>query len=218
MDGLWRMTYISDEEMIMLPFGGVSCMEVSGLKRNNEFYYGTHPWNDLLEIDFEDMPHTVKQAVARMDQTAYALVHNPDPADRLHLRVKPDKGAASLGKFYNRTPVYVLEHGKTWTKVRIGSETDGLEGYMMTKYLAFDEAEKAALKCAFPQKHLKEKYLETDVKMYSEPNGNGRTDSIFENTMGDFIIGVAGDEWFVVMRADGAVGYVLQEYFWDGNG
>lgn len=218
MDGRWRMTYISDEEMIMLPFGGVSCMEVSGLKRNNEFYYGTHPWNDLLEIDFEDMPHTVKQVVERMDQTAYALVNNPNPADRLHLRVKPDRGAASLGKFYNRTPVYILEHGKTWTKVRIGSELGGLTGYMMTQYLAFDEGEKAALKCAFPQKHLKEQYVETSVRLYSEPNENDRSDEVFENDMGDFIIGVVGDEWYVVMRADGAVGYVPQAYFWDGNG
>ena len=38
----------------------------------------------------------------------YAVVNNPDPADMLNLRVKPDTGAISLGKFYNGTPVTIL--------------------------------------------------------------------------------------------------------------
>ena len=38
---------------------------------------------------------------------------------------------------------------------------NNLTGYMMTKYLAFDEAEKAQLACAFPQQTLLE----------SHPNG-----------------------------------------------
>lgn len=217
-DGLWRMTYMDAEERIILPFGGVCPLEASALKRNNGVYYGTHPWNDLMEIDFEALPHTVNQAVEMMDQSAYALVHNPDPNDRLHLRAAPDKNAASLGKFYNRTPVYILERGKTWTKVRVGSEEQGLTGYMMTKFLAFDEAEKEKLVCAFPQKHLIDAHAENGLSMYRETNANGRTDEIFENNYGDFIIGVAGDAWFVVLRTDGAVGYVPQDYFWDGNG
>lgn len=217
-DGRWRMTYMDAQERIMLPFGGVCCMEASGLKRNNDVYYGTHPWSNLMEIDFEALPCTVKEAVAMMDQSAYALVHNPNPEDRLHLREQPDKHSASLGKFYNRTPVFILERGKTWTKVRIGSEEQGFTGYMMTKFLAFDEREKAALACAFPQKHLLEHYHETGISMYSETSINGKTQQVFENNDGDFIIGVYGDEWFVVMREDGAVGYVPQEIFWDGNG
>ena len=54
--------------------------------------------------------------------------------------------------------------------------------------------------------------------MHSEINMNGRTQQIFENNYGDFIIGVSGDEWYIVLREDGAVGYVPQEIFWDGNG
>ena len=61
-------------------------------------------------------------------------------------------------------------------------------------------------------------YADNSVAMYRQTNANGRTDEIFENNYGDFIIGVVGDEWFVVLRADGAVGYVSQDYFWDGNG
>ena len=93
-----------------------------------------------------------------------------------------------------------------------------MTGYMMTKFLAFEEDEKENLACAFPQKHFLDSYADNSVAMYRQTNANGRTDEIFENNYGDFIIGVVGDEWFVVMRADGAVGYVPQDYFWDGNG
>jgi len=217
-DGYWQIDYIQSDEGMTILHGGVRSMEIMGMQRNDEVVYGEHPWNDLLNIDFDALPRTFAQAIDMIDQSAYALVYNPNPADRLHLRVSPDKSTASLGKFYNRTPVYILERGKTWTKVRIGSEERGLTGYMMTKFLAFDEREKAEIECAFPQKLLKEQYAENKVRMYSEPNGNGRTDEVFESRMGDFIIGVVDDTWYVVMRADGAVGYVLQEYFWDGNG
>ena len=36
-------------------------------------------------------------------------VANPDPADRLNLRAAPRPDAVSLGKYYNGTPVYLLE-------------------------------------------------------------------------------------------------------------
>ena len=114
--------------------------------------------------------------------------------------------------------MYILERGKTWTKVRIGSEEQGLTGYMMTKYLVFDETEKAELACAFPQKDLIEGYADIGVTMYQQPRKDAMVNHLFEYQYGDFIIGVAGDDWFVVMCADGAVGYVPKEMFWDGNG
>lgn len=217
-DGYWRLDYIQGEDGMTVLQNGVRSMEVMGAKRNDEVIYGEHPWNDLFNIDFDALPRTFAQAAEMIDQSAYALVHNPNPADRLHLRVSPDKGAASLGKFYNRTPVYILERGKTWTKVRIGSEERGLVGYMMTKFLVFDQREKAKIECAFPQKHLIERYHETGVSMYDETIINGRTHAMFKYEYGDFIIGVAGDDWYVVLCEDGRVGYVPQDLFWDGNG
>ena len=193
-------------------------MEADGAARNDGVVYGEHPWQELFGIDFDALPETFAQAVAMIDQSVYALVHNPNPADRLHLRVKPDKSAASLGKFYNRTPVYIIERGKTWTKVRIGNAEDGLTGYMMTKYLVFDEKKKEGIACAFPQKDLIEGYADIGVTMYQQPRKDAMANNLFEYHYGDFIIGVAGDDWFVVMRADGAVGYVPQAMFWDGNG
>ena len=217
-DGCWRLDYIQSDEGMTILQGGVRSMEVAGAKRNDEVVYGEHPWNDLFNVDFDALPRTFAQAAGMIDQSVYALVSNPNPADRLHLRVSPDKGAASLGKFYNRTPVYILERGKTWTKVRIGSEERGLVGYMMTQFLVFGEREKAELACAFPQKHLMEYHQEIGVPMYDETNINGRMPDMFQYEYGDFIIGVAGDEWYVVLCEDGTVGYVPQDLFWDGNG
>ena len=67
------------------------------------------------------------------------MVNNPNPADRLHLRVSPERGATSLGKFYNGTPVRVLEERGDWVQVEIGLDGN-LTGWMMKKYLAFGEA------------------------------------------------------------------------------
>jgi len=217
-DGAWQLDYIQSDEGLTILHDGVRSMEVMGAQRNDEVVYGVHPWKDLFNIDFDALPYTFDQAIKMIDQSAYALVSNPNPEDRLHLRTKPDKGAASLGKFYNRTPVYILEHGETWTKVRIGSGEQGLAGYMMTKFLVFEEDEKAVLACAFPQKHFREELKERRTPLLLRADSSSEENGWFTHDYGDFIIGVVGDEWYVVMRADGAVGYVPQDLFWDGNG
>ena len=63
-------------------------------------------------------------------------VRNPDPADRLHLRIRPNKEALSLGKYYSGTQVTCLfeeAHTPGWRAVRVGDRC----GYMMEEYLAF---------------------------------------------------------------------------------
>ena len=188
--------------------------------RNDGYIYGQSPWGCLSSMEAVEVTlgASYEQMTAQLDQSAYALVNNPDPADRLHLRTKADKGAKSLGKFYNRTPVIVLERGDTWSHVQIGRGSGCMTGYMMTKYLAFDETEKANLACAFPQKHLLEEHREHGIYMHSGPEQSRTTESVFAQHSDDFIIGVYGDEWYVVLRADGAIGYVPQHAFWDGNG
>lgn len=71
----------------------------------------------------------------------YAVVKNPNDADRLNLREKPSTASESLGKYYNGTFVRVLATPKDgWAHVVIGTETGSMEGYMMTKYLNRDPA------------------------------------------------------------------------------
>ena len=135
---------------------------------------GSHPWHDLFSIDFYSLPQSKEELTASLNRDGWAVVNNPDPADRLHLRAAPDTGAESLGKFYNRTPVQVLERRDGWSHVRIG--LDGrLEGWMMTRFLAFGN-DMDAVDSASPDLTLrdgKENHL-----LYSAPRpaGNdGRT-------------------------------------------
>lgn len=192
--------------------------------RNDGYIYGASPWDRLPR---EGTPVTPDSApvlagsyegmTAQMDESAYALVNNPNPEDRLHLRTGPEKGARSFGKFYNRTPVLVLERGETWTRVQIGRGGAAMTGYMMTKYLAFDAQEKAQVVCAFPQQELTQEN-ESGVYIHAEPKDTAVTVRVFRQESNDFIIGVSGDEWYIVLRADGAAGYVPQSAFWAGNG
>lgn len=191
--------------------------DIANIGRNDGYVYGDTWWDDFAPGHI-DLPVSYEEALARMNTGVYALVHNPDPEDRLHLREKADKGARSLGKFYNRTPVRVLERGDTWTKVRVGISDGGITGYMMTQYLAFDDAEKEELACAFPQLHLQEAYWDTGLILRAQPDPASESRGRYFHGSGDMIIGVYGDEWYIVMRADGAVGYVLQSAFWAGNG
>mgnify|MGYP000041902695 CR=1 FL=1 len=69
---------------------------------------------------------------------AYAVVHNPDAADRLNLRAAPNKEAESLGKYYNGVGVQILEElNNGWVRVRIGNRGVA-EGDMMKAYLQYD--------------------------------------------------------------------------------
>lgn len=213
----WYLTAVEPETQRTVGPDWVCENDVTQIGRNDGYVYGDTWWDDFLPGHI-DLPSSYEEVHERMDTSAYALVKNPNPEDRLHLRAEADKGAQSLGKFYNRTPVRVLKRGDTWTKVRVGIGDSGLTGYMMTKYLAFSDAEKAEIACAFPQLQLAEGYFERGALMLAEPSRNAEGRGMFKNGHGDMIIGVCGDEWFIIMREDGTVGYVLQSAFWAGNG
>ena len=211
----WSLSWVFAQEDFYLGIDWISDV-VHGFSGNAGEIFGEHPWGDIFTLDFSKMPQTFEEVLERTDTSGYALVNNPNPEDRLHLRVKPDRNAASLGKFYNRTPVQVLAQEGEWTHVRIGHGKASLEGYMMTQYLAFG-GDAQGIESRFPVKDL---LAQDGVPMLSAPRDDAPVfaDGLYTNWYGDYIIGVVGDEWYVVMRWDGSVGYVRQACFWDGNG
>ena len=44
--------------------------------------YGEHPWDDITEIDWTNLPQNLTEASSQMDASSYAMVVNPNPADR----------------------------------------------------------------------------------------------------------------------------------------
>ncbi len=187
----------------------IACTEdMTQPMRNDGVHYGEHPWQMIESIDFTAIPVQKEALLSTVDQSSFAVVNNPNPEDRLHLRELPRKDARSLGKFYNRTPVRVYAIKGEWATVGVGS----LTGYMMTKYLAFGE-EMADVKCAFPQLFIKEEVDSLPLQPWKE----GRTAGHIDHETEFYIVGVE-EERYVILTADGRVGYVKQSDFYPGNG
>ena len=186
---------------------------------NDGYVYGNHPYYDVTDLPFTEFPTTYEEAVQHLDRTNWAVVNNPNPTDRLHLRTEPDRKSVSLGKFYNRTPVYVDEIRDEWAHVTIGRD---LSGWMMTKYLAFG-ADMDKVECAFPQLSLIEKYQENvadelayDYYVFDAPNMSA-TKTLWNWGEECYLIGVI-DDFYMIMDTDENVRYIPQDWLWAGNG
>ena len=182
--------------------------------------YGDHPWDDITEIDWDALPRSLDEAAARMDSSRFAVVTNPDPKDRLHLRERSDKGSLSRGKYYSGTPVLNLNdtESKAWNQVMVGLITDGgQQGWMMKKFLTYGRAGDALWLDTRPMPNLSS--TSEALKVYKEPQLGPYTLhwSAFGYTMK--VIGIIGDEWYHVwFPATGEYGFVLQSDLWEGNG
>lgn len=174
--------------------------------------YGSHPWNDIAQADWDSLPLNLAEAAQRVDGGGYAMVLNPNPADRLNLREQPDKGSSSLVKYYTGTPVQILSEEGDWAQVRIGPAT---KGWMMKRYLIWErpgEALRLDLS-ALPQLYAAGEML----RVYAEPQ-NGEyswhtTSSLMK------IIGAVGEAWYHVWFPEtGEYGFVRQSDLTSGNG
>ena len=183
---------------------------------NDIRYVGDHPWSSL-NTDWTAIPTSLEEALEQLDPSRWAVVNNPNPADRLHLREKADRDSRSLGKYYNGTPVEVLEKGKTWTRVRI----QGINGWMMTQYLAFGK-DGWEVKVAFPQMSFVMEATSFPVWKEEGFHAGKRSktgDWIVYPDESLTIIGILGEEWYHVWFPDLDTGGMMrQSDFWPGNG
>lgn len=215
-DGNWSLGWVmssgdSGSETISMIYCGVITGDYMNAIEN--ISVGSHSWRDLFTADLTQLPTNAKDAAAGLDRNGWAVVCNPDSTERLHLRLDPDRSSASLGKFYNCTPVQVLEQKGDWSRVRIG--LDGhLEGWMMTRYLAFDSAMDDVVTAAPNNKTVREEYA--DRPMFASASMK-ETASVLMGTY-YWIIGVVEDELYILLDADGNTGYLPQSWFWEGNG
>ena len=175
--------------------------------------YGTLRADDLFEADFLTYPKTLDGIKKSVDTSGWAVVNNPNPADRLNLRTKAAASADSYGKFYNGTPVRVLDTRGDWCQVLIGE--DGLTGWMMKKYLAFaDQA--SVVEPAFPWRMVKEGYEDQDIPGWAERTK--KTPMTMQSWEDWVIAGIADDLYILLDRTDGNLMYAPMDYFWEGNG
>ena len=176
-----------------------------------DIWVGSHPWSNIQNMDWSAVPVTLEDADKHLDAANWAVVSNPNPADRLHLREKPDKGSASLGKYYNGTPVRVWEIRGDWAQVEIGNHW----GWMMKQYLTLG-ADGQALYCdtrAMPKLQMRGEAL----KLFVEPDGTMYETKNAVSLMK--VIGVIGSDWYHVwFPLTGEYAFVRQSDLWEGNG
>ena len=167
-------------------FFGPRCVQSDG--NYQLLYFGSHPWSDITKIDWTTLPKTMEEAKDCINGRGYAMVKNPDPADRLHLRTEPTKSAASLGKYYTGTPVKVIRVQGDWVQV----DVFGRQGWMMKKYLDFSEPYTIDL-TIFPGYDGVEWKKDPDV--YQKPDENAGTIKA-PNWMNTYVIGILEDGWY----------------------
>ena len=177
-----------------------------------EHCFGDHPWSDITVIDWNSLPQSLEEALSRLDSSDWAVVNNPNPSDRLHLRSKADRSAKSLGKYYNGTPVRILEETKEWVRVDIF----GVQGWMMKEYLAFG-SKGHAVEAVFPSRVALE--TSTHHYLYETPETSRTVPGFQPEYHGLVVLAIVGDEWYHVWFPNANLtGYVLQSEWWEGNG
>lgn len=209
-NGQWRLSWLTcygENEDLNCSFGLNTCT----LMDTDTMKVGTLPFDPFAD-ELTALPSTLEELNARLDRTDLAVVCNPDPNDRLHLRTKPSREANSLGKFWNGTPVRVLGERDGWCQVEIG--TDGrLTGWMLKKYLVTGAKMDQVTPC-FSQQTLRDDKAETETPIYTDLSLKERycTHSDWE------LMGVVNDRLYVVVTDEGETGYAPMEWFFDGNG
>lgn len=209
-NGQWRLSWLTcygESEDLNCSFGLNTCT----LMDTDTLRIGVLPF-DLFADDLTTLPCTSEELTAQLDRTGLAVVCNPDPNDRLHLRTKPSREADSLGKFWNGTPVRVLGERDGWCQVEIG--TDGrLTGWMLKKYLVTGEKMDQVTPC-FSQQILREDEAETKTPIYTDLT---LTEQYCTHSSWH-LMGVVNDWLYVVVTDEGETGYAPMEWFFDGNG
>lgn len=209
-NGQWRLSWLTcygESEDLNCSFGLNTCT----LMDTDTMKVGTLPFDPFAD-ELTALPSTLEELNARLDRTDLAVVCNPDPNDRLHLRTKPSREADSLGKFWNGTPVQVLGERDGWCQVEIG--TDGrLTGWMLKKYLVTGLKMDQVTPC-FSQQILREDEAETKTPIYTDLT---LTEQYCTHSSWH-LMGVADDRLYVVVTDEGETGYAPMEWFFDGNG
>ena len=175
---------------------------------------GTSAFLDLF--DPFQFPPDFALAAAALDINGYALVSNPDPSDRLHLRAAPDIKSVSKGKYYNGTPVYITQDLGNWVKVVLAND----DGYMMKQYLTFG-ADMMAVQTAFPQMIIRDSLAGKDIPVYMRPDSQSGTAGILTDCGAGraeiTILGAIGTDWYHVICGNGLIGYLPVSDFSPGS-
>lgn len=222
--GRWGVYYVNSYDF----FVGPDWVGMYGAETDAQFF-GTHAWGDITAIDWSTFPpeeyrgkETKEEKSSRIsayvDRTHWATpAHNNPEAATVLLREAGNE-ASVLGRFYDGTPLFVLERGEEWTKVKIGhGEGIGImTGWMRTEDLAFGDG---TLHIDRTKTRISsEKVLIHPVVPYIGSRAGQMTEKEFS---GCLVIGeVETDQNYAVVYhlSDGDVGLIPVTSLGNGNG
>lgn len=143
----------------------------------------------------------------------HAVVNNPDPADRLHLRDKPATDASSYGRYYNGTQVTILGVVANFSYVLVEGDN---RGYMLTKYLKEGQpATQPQSTSGTPDAFLGYAVVsnaKVEEKLHLRANAKSGATSLgqYENGTTVAVVQASGD-WYLVNTWD-QTGYMHKDY------
>lgn len=204
-DGTWGVTLLYPEGDAPMIFMGQNWISTDSVRTSALF--GDHAWSDITVIDWNTLPVNADEAVP-FSAGDWALVHNPDPADRLNLRTEPNTSCRTLGKYYNGTPVKLLT-GRSNGFVQV--DILGVTGWMMEDFISYETSTQV-----IPMVGLQLFGKEDVISVYEKADAA----SPFVQMNCDFvIIGVVGSNWYHVWYPTlNFGGYVQADALWEGNG
>lgn len=134
-----------------------------------------------------------------------AIVNNPVPSDRLHLRSAPDSSSVSLGKYYNGVRVVINgDCSGEWTSVCIGNT---LHGYMKTEYLMINGTN---VESAMPIMYVDNPSPSQKLNLREKQSISSKSLGLYPNGTKVVLMGFCG-EWAHVI-VDGQFGFMQSKY------
>lgn len=165
---------------------------------------------DLRTISLDRIPLTPADGAQMVDTKNLAMVSNPNPQDRLHLRAEPSKDSDSKGAYYNGCPVTVLSYANAeWAKVAIL----GVEGYMMRQFLALSGQYGEVKPVLTTRTH----HQDGDLPLYQSPDSQSPVVTTIQPSTDVYQWGITEDGWSHVLYKN-VGGYIQSECLTEGNG
>lgn len=140
--------------------------------------------------------------VTQTDNLRSALIANPNPSDRLHLRATPSKNGESLGKYYNGLEVEFLfgsENESAWRYVTI----EGVVGYVNSGYLNY--ASDARMTHLVPLATVQG--TNGGLTLRETPSTNAASIAVYDNGAVVEVMAVL-DRWAHVRTQEGLCGFM----------
>ena len=187
----WGVSGIADSETIHIGSMWVSTQHpLYGV-------IGDHPWNDITTIDWSTLWPIYENLAEHVDSSRWGVVKK----DGTPLLTKPTAASDMQSRYYQCTPVQVLDAVDEYTHVSIGNVT----GWMLTSDLALNE-EIGSISCIYSAS-----FAVPTAAGYMQPSVNAPTVSVTQPEPDIYILSDYPNGWtYVWLPRSDVYGYIQQ--------